>query len=425
MSTARDYALWQLDRSALPGWRANRTRRRVEPPSDPRDLALAEQIRVGVIKNLIFLQYLIGHYAERSKIDDLVRKILCIGLFQLRFLDRIPPSAAVDEAVNQARRFGRSTSAGFVNAVLRRATREPNVPLPDKQIDPRRYAEIVLSHPPELFDRLSTQLGQADAIRFCEHDNSEPPTLARLFSGILIEQLQIDGVTIQPHEQSGIVIVESARRATFANWAARGLAQVQDATAAAVINHLDLRPGQSVLDRCAGLGTKTFQVRDLIGDSGSMMAVDPAHDRCKALRDLIQLRRIANIAVVESRLLREVVDLEARAFDRILVDAPCSNSGVLARRPEARYSQTPQALESLASLQNEILNDTAAYLRPDGLLAYSTCSIWPEENEDRIKQFLQTHRDYEMVSMHSTLPGLSPAPTTYHDGGFVAVLRRK
>src|SRR5688500_13642170 len=167
--SARDFALITLDAKRLPHWpemqlRASRAEHPPpSPPADPRDRALAEQITIGVIKNLLHLQHLISHYAERplNKIDALAQKILAIGLYQLRFLTRIPASAAVDEAVEQSRRFGRHRATGFINAVLRKATREPNVPLPDKNDDPVGYAELVLSHPRELFAGLSQLFGPA------------------------------------------------------------------------------------------------------------------------------------------------------------------------------------------------------------------------------------------------------------------------
>ncbi len=423
---ARDYALAQLDRTPLPGWRMGQLRRRVEPPTDPRDLALAEQLRVGVIKNDALLEHLLAHYARRSsRIEPLVRKIVCVGLYQLRFLSRIPASAAVNEAVEQARRFGHPHGAGFVNAVLRRAAREPDVRLPNAKYDPVKYATITLSHPPELFHRLVGLLGIEKAIAFCEHNNAEPPTLVRLFRGVCPEQLKTGGVTITPHQQDGMLVVESGKRATFAAWATRGWAQVQDATAARVAAHLDIQPGQQVLDRCAGLGTKTLQIRDELGDSGLVMAVDPSEARCNGLRGLLAARKINNVSIVQASMLRQVIDLKPPAFDRILVDVPCSNSGVLARRPEARYTQTPAALASLIGLQDQIMDDTAGYLRPGGLLIYSTCSVWPEENEQRVRRFLDSHLDYHQVGESQfTWPSFETDAARYRDGGFFAVLMR-
>ena len=135
--SARDHALRELDTKRLPGWPAGTIRKSKAssaPPADARDLGLAENISAGVVKNLLLLQHLVQHYSGRNlkSVDVLVQKILAIGLYQLRFLSRIPASAAVDEAVEQARRFGQTRAAGFVNAILRKATREPSPPLPGR-----------------------------------------------------------------------------------------------------------------------------------------------------------------------------------------------------------------------------------------------------------------------------------------------------
>jgi 16S rRNA (cytosine967-C5)-methyltransferase len=423
---ARDYALSQLDRLALPGWKAGAMRSRATPPTDLRDLALAEQIRVGVIKNLGQLEFLIDHYSNhRAKVDPLVRKILAIGMYQLRFLTRIPTSAAVDEAVEQVRRFGRPHAAGFVNAVLRRAAREPQAPLPEENGGRRSYAATILSHPPELFDRLAAMLGEEKAVQFCRHDNAEPPTLVRAFRGAAFPPAQLpQGVTVAAHEQGGMYVVTGARRDLFAHWAGEGIAQVQDATAARVVEQMDLQAGQNVLDRCAGLGTKTLQIHEHMAESGWIMAMDPSEPRCEGLRRLVATRSILNIAVVQASLLTQIRELKQPWFDRILVDAPCSNSGVLARRPEARYAQGDAALKSLAKLQDQILDDCAPYLRPGGLIIYSTCSIWPEENQQRISRFLARHPQFQQIRAEFTWPSFeSQDPTHYHDGGFFAVLK--
>jgi 16S rRNA (cytosine967-C5)-methyltransferase len=241
--SARDFALAALDAAALPNWRPNLIRKKVLTPTDPRDLALAEQIRVGVIKNLLLLQHLMAHHSGRKlkEIDPLAQKIMAIALYQLRFLTRVPASAAVNEAVEQTARFGRARAKGFVNAVLRKATREPDPKIDDPT--------IALSHPRELFDRLVKLLGREDAIRFAEHDNREPPTLVRLLGDSRVEDLQTEGVAITPHQQPRMFVVEHAKQATLAEWSRRGIAQVQDATAARVVDECDVHPGQSALDR--------------------------------------------------------------------------------------------------------------------------------------------------------------------------------
>ncbi|MDB5321561.1 MAG: rsmB [Phycisphaerales bacterium] len=421
----RDFALRELDAKRLPHWPPNALKKHkpTAPPADPRDVALAEHITLGVVTNLLLLQHLIQHYSGRNlkSIDLVVQKVLAIGLYQLGFLDRIPASAAVDEAVEQSRRFGQSRASGFVNAVLRKATRDSAPTLPPRE-NAAQHAHLVLSHPPELFQKLEQLLGKEDALRFCEHDQIEPPTIVRAS----IEKLTAsEGITLTPHEHPGMYVVSGAKRSHLAEFANKGLAQVQDPTAAAVASQLALQPGQTVLDRCAGLGTKTLQLRDAVGETGRVVAMDPAEQRCEALRHLLAQRQIENVDVHAAAWLNDLTDIIPAQFDRILADVPCSNSGVLARRPEARYAQTPAALQSLAKLQDRILADSAPFLRPGGLLAYSTCSVWPEENRHRIDAFLKQHPDFELLHDLSTLPSFDPDPTRYHDGGYVAVLRRK
>jgi 16S rRNA (cytosine967-C5)-methyltransferase len=124
-------------------------------------------------------------------------------------------------------------------------------------------------------------------------------------------------------------------------------------------------------------------------------------------------------------MLHQITDLKRPAFDRILVDVPCSNSGVLARRPEARYAQAPANLASLAKLEDQIMGDTADYLRGGGLMVYSTCSVWPEENEQLVQRFVLQNPDYELVNSQLIWPSMTPDPARYHDGGYTAVLRRR
>jgi len=383
---------------------------------DPRDRALAEQIRIGVIKNLLLIQHLIQHHSGRSlaSIEELIQKVLAIGLYQLRFLTRIPASAAVDEAVEQARRFGQPRATGFVNAVLRNAIRDA---------DPSMPPEIELSHPAALIKRLRDLLGdEGRMVEFARHDNREPPTIVRLSPSAGPGDLQAAGVEVTPHQHPGMYVVAGARRSVLADWARRGVAQVQDPTSAGVVDHLLLQPGQRVLDRCAGLGTKTLQIWDRIGGGGTIVAVDPNRARMEQLRQMLKERGISNIQVRETAWLG---DQDLPPFDRILVDAPCSNSGVLSRRPEARYAQDDRALLSLRNLQTDILNDTCGHVSPGGLLVYSTCSIWPDENERLVERFLSSHRNFRLLEQCSTLPSFdNPAPDHYHDGGYFAVLQR-
>jgi 16S rRNA (cytosine967-C5)-methyltransferase len=441
---ARDFALTLLDKKPLPGWKANLVHEgKPSSPRDPRDWALAEQIVNGVVKNLLLLQDAIEHYSGKSlaAIDPVVQKILAIALYQLKFLDRIPASAAVDEAVEQTKRFGQRRAAGFVNAVLRNVERQPAPAIPDADADPEGYACRVLSHPPELFRRLVALLGNERALAFCRHDNAEPPTILRLFKGVeraaLAEEWgrlcdrwkekglpELPAVEIVPHEVPGLLVVRGARSgAILAHWAKLGLAQVQDATAAGVVENMRIASGQRILDRCAGLGTKTMQIQERTGADGEVFAMDSSMFRTVRLRELLLDRSITNLRVVLGSKFSEIGGELPTSFDRILIDVPCSNSGVLARRPEARYRD---AVDCLTKIQRGILDDTLPRLASGGLLVYSTCSVWPEENEMQIRDFLSRNPGLELVEERSILPSFDEtAAEKYHDGGYFVVVRSR
>jgi 16S rRNA (cytosine967-C5)-methyltransferase len=164
------------------------------------------------------------------------------------------------------------------------------------------------------------------------------------------------------------------------------------------------------------MGTKTLQAWEIIGATGQIMAMDASKSRCAQLRELLKQRAIDNIQVVESARMETT-----EQFDRILIDVPCSNSGVLARRPEARYRD---AANCLVKIQREILEDTLPALKPGGLLVYSTCSIWPEENEEQVEELLKRHSELKFIDQKTIWPSFeTPEETEYHDGGYYAVLK--
>ena len=451
---ARDYAVLTLDEKGLPGMpRQAFKRKSPTPPKDPRDRALAEHIVAGVVKNLKLLETLLVAHAERpiGQIDPRAGLILLVALYQLRFLDRVPDHAVVAEAVRQTRGFGEvafAKAGGFVNAVLRQAIREPDVPLPRREQDPAGYAEVVLSHPRALVEQLVALIGVGDALLFCEHDNRTPPTLVRLIGRSRVEDLTLDAapeptpddvglgedvqrevthrLVVREHEQEQVAVVEGAKQADFARWAESGVAQVQDATSAGIVRAFDVRPGMTVLDRCCGVGTKTQQLAELVGPEGRVFAVDALGSRVSTLRRIASRRAdLKNITAKRAEWANELPLDWPTQYDRILVDAPCSNSGVLARRPEARYAQHAAGQTELSALQLKILGDSWPLVAPGGQLAYATCSVWPAENGDVIDAFRVAHPDAQVLLERGVWPGFrTEDPTRYREGGYVAVLQK-
>jgi 16S rRNA (cytosine967-C5)-methyltransferase len=421
---ARDYALSLLIDARLPGWSKpiGRQHHPARGKLDPRDRALGETIAMSVTKNLLLLRHAIRTYAGRElkQIDPLAQMIVAIGLAQLRFLTRVPASAAVDEAVEQAKRLRLGRASGFVNAVLRKATREPAIELPKKE-NAEEYARLVLSCPPEVFKRFASLMGAKKALELCEKNNTEPPTIVR--AGDTFKTHLREGVEARRHKVDGMWVVEGATEIDFAKWSEEGVAQVQDPTSACVVEKLELDGGLRVLDRCAGVGTKTIQLAEIVEEEGMVVAVDPSKARIKRLNDTLKKRGIEWVQTHAVGMLEQVtID---RPFDRILIDAPCSNSGVFVRRPEARYRQDEKSLKSLVELQRRIILDSLPHLRPGGVIVYSTCSLWPEENGEQIKWLLQQTDSLQIIDTELTLPSLSTDPTHHRDGGFWAALGKQ
>lgn len=421
--SARDAALLAVDDVPLPAWPPN-TFRNVRLPAltDRRDFALAEQIRIGTLKNFLLIRRVIEHFAGRrcSSIDVPVQKILAIAVAQLRLLDRVPSAAAVDEAVNQTKRFRLSRASGFVNAVLRRVSEDPQW-LP-KANSPEDVAALHLSHPRQVFRKVAGLLGDDAALAFCRHSQAEPPTIIR--STDIDAALAVAPAEVKPHETPGLYVVRNGQRATFAAWANAGVAQVQDPTSAAVVPGLQIKSGMRVLDRCCGAGTKTLQLADAVGPDGHVVAMDRSEERIERLRSVLKARDISHVSAQAGQSLQDLDSDGSNApFDLMLVDAPCSNSGVLARRPEARFAQGLRTMGSLSQLQRFIVGDSVEHVKLGGLLVYSTCSVWPEENEELIKSLLAGSNQFELSTQGTTWPA-SSSDETYQDGGFTAVLKR-
>jgi 16S rRNA (cytosine967-C5)-methyltransferase len=384
---------------------------------------LAERIEIGVITHLLSLRWLVSHHADRSlrSIDDAVQKILCVALYQLRFLDRIPEAVIADQAVEQTRRMRLGRAIGFVNAVLRKAAARRFEPIDVTGLDPIELAERLHSHPRELTSRLISLFGTERALMLAEGHNRIAPTIARLGARGSIEALQAIGLDAIPHHRDRMVVLRSARGPLLASAAENDLAQVMDATSAAVVDDLDIGPGMRVLDRCCGRGTKTLLLARRVGLGGRVVAIDSSPDRIADLRRSIERHALRHIEAIAGDSVHTIGS--DSPFDLILADVPCSNSGVLSRRPAARYRQTLRHLESLAAVQRTILDDSLPVLAPGGRLIYATCSIWPEENERAAEAFARD-RGLRIESMKSTTPNPDVDATQWHDGGFVAVMSR-
>ena len=402
---------------------------------DARDRALATQLAYGVVQRRATLDHVIAELAGRppAKLDAPVLAALRLGVFQLAFLDRVGAHAAVGESVELAKAASPG-GARLVNAVLRRAAREARAiveALPDAT-----PAEAALRHSFPLwiaelwFDHLGPS--QARQLMAASNRAAEPALRANALRTSAEELAAAVGVPSHPADGLPEGLVLDAPFDAFASplWL-DGAFMPQSRASMAVSRILAPRPGERVLDLCAAPGGKTTHLAALMEDRGAVVAVERHAGRAGALA---RTARRLGATCVEVRTGDAAEPHEPAAYDRVLVDPPCSDLGTLAARPDARWRKAAEAPARLAELQGRILRAGARALAPGGTLVYSTCTISPAENEGVVRAFLAEHEHFEAEDLRSEWPlwqhGSEPMflqtlpNRDGTDGFFVARLRR-
>jgi 16S rRNA (cytosine967-C5)-methyltransferase len=388
---------------------------------DPRDAALCAEIVFGTLRWRRHLDWRLTPHLNRplAKLDPWVRALLRLTAYQLIFLDRVPRWAAVDEAVSVARLKSKVPGpAEFVNAVLRSFTRAPGPPrLP---ANPVEAAGVRWSFPDWIAARWIARYGMEEAERLMAALDERPPVTIRantlritredLAARLRDEELaETDPTALAPE---GLTV----RRGAVSRWAAfaAGWCAIQDEASMLIARLLDPRPGEQVADTCAAPGTKATHLAQLMGNRGRIVAMDPNAAR---LRLLTQAAARLGVDIVETHAggVAAVGGRWKGRCDRVLVDAPCSNLGVLRRNPDVKWNRDESDLVRLAEKQRGILAAAAALARPGGRLVYATCSLEPEENDLIVRGFLDGHPDW-MVDPPVDFP-VAPGPD-----GFVRCL---
>lgn len=396
-----------------------------EPKLRASDRALTHELVLGVLRWQFWLDKLIEHFSRR-RVDSLdlpVRFALRLGLYQLRFLSRVPASAAVNESVNLVRAVKLSSAAAFVNAVLRRAIREANYDPASEAQDPLEKLAVETSHPVWLIDRWAKAFGLSEAGSFARANNQIPPTAFRLVhtrgnEDEVIRQLTDAGASIERSTIASGAFRVSGATGTLRELSANGQIYLQDEASQLVAQMLDSRPGDGILDLCAAPGGKTTLIADRAGDDALIIAADRSAARMTTITTTAALHQLGTINPI---LLDagDTLPFAPDSIDRILVDAPCSGTGTLRRNPEIRWRLSPDNIPNFAADQKRFLPNAAEVLRPGGRLVYSTCSVELEENEEVITDFLTTHPNFTLEKTLRTWPHHEGS-----DGFFMAAFRR-
>ncbi|MBU6409781.1 MAG: 16S rRNA (cytosine(967)-C(5))-methyltransferase RsmB [Verrucomicrobia bacterium] len=406
------------------------------------DRALCQELVYGVVRWRATLDALIDRKTGARPQKIPLQNCLRLGLFQIFWLRRIPPHAAVHETVETAKRLGLAAQAGFINAVLRSCLREAEQI--QKLLDSWKTSRPALgwSHPDWLVEKWSRRFGPQNTLRLLEWNNTPPKTFARvnalkIDAARLLETWRSEGVQFDfwpgPAHLRGEqppapalpknLVFELKSHPPLASLKSfqDGWFYIQDPATLFAPLALDPQPGATIWDVCAAPGGKTTFIAQCMANHGLIMAGDTSKERLKLLRENCQ-RLGVTIARFPSDLGRGRRRNGAGnmpLFDKILLDAPCSNTGVLRRRVDLRWRLAPAEIHRLAGEQFDLLESAAARLKPDGILVYSTCSLEPEENGQVLSKFLASDKRFVLEWQREILPFADGV-----DGAFIARLRR-
>lgn len=402
---------------------------------DQRDRALCHELVLGVLRRQLWLDRSIAYYARRDieRLDLPVKIALRLGLYQLRFLARVP-SAAVNESVNLVRSARLRSAASFVNAVLRRAGREPDYDPAAHEKDPLERLSVSTSQPRWLIEKWVEAFGLSVTEQFAAANNEAAPTVIRLVPGRgeaaeILQLLRDDGAEVDPSQ-----LVAGAWRVTgsatlLQQLSRSGQVYIQDAASQLVAQVLAAESGDRVFDVCAAPGSKAT----LIATNPAVMvfAGDIHEHRLATVTRTAKLHGLNNVQCFAIDAEHQLPFSEA-SFERVLVDAPCSGTGTLRHNPEIRWRISAADISELSARQRQILFNAAQVVKPGGRLVYSTCSVEPEESEAVVAAFLNQNQEFESekLPVHERLLTDSGAARTWPhrddtDGFFITAFKRK
>ncbi|MHC4294508.1 MAG: transcription antitermination factor NusB [Planctomycetota bacterium] len=454
-TSARDVAVGALrDRAGNVSMRLERLLEKASLAAQDRDLA--RELALGTVRRRGTLRAILQSFLARpdKKLPIPLEEILSVALYQIVYLERIPVFAAVNEAVEQTIAHRHKRQSGLVNGLLRGVARAltdhiqgspplaadvipigPNTyrkvkrPLfADPSSRPAEYLGEAFSLPLSLAERWITRCGSLEAaVTLAMHANVRAPLILRvnpLRASVddVLENLLANSIEAKRHENTISVVLPRSMNVRTLEVFTKGWVQPQDASASSVVLAAEPQPGMKVLDFCAAPGTKTTHITELMENRGSITAVDVSEFKLDRIET--NCRRLG-VSIVTILLAEQVGSLEPESFDMALVDAPCSNTGVLARRAEARWRFDPDKLTELARDQYLLVETASVFVRSGGRLVYSVCSLEPEEGGEVVRKILARVPRLQLVREQEILPAGLDDPTRWCDGGYYAIFSVK
>ena len=390
----------------------------------------------GTLEHMIWIDYVINQFSKVkvNKMKPHIRCILRIGVYELKFMDAIPPSATCNEAVKLARKRGFQNLSGFVNGVLRNISRNlDNVSLPDAKQSPIQYFSVKYSIPEWMIEMWRETYSQQQMEEFLGAFLLEPPTSVRVnplksTKEELRRELALEGVTVRDNEAfPGALYLENYDFLGKLPSFRAGKFYVQDVSSMQVALWAQPKPGDYILDVCAAPGGKSIHLAEMLWQAenqqdvvpGTVEARDLTEYKVSLIEENIGRCGLPNIRAVQADA-RNLDEAQIGRADIVVADLPCSGLGVLGRKADIKYRVTPRECQELCRLQREILHTVQQYVKPHGILMYSTCTINLMENEDNVKWFLKDHPDFQLERQRQILPRKGQ-----NDGFFLAKLKKQ
>ncbi len=404
-----------------------------------RDRALVTEIVQGTVRMKLALDWAIGCFSSREpdSLDPRVLWMLRMFAYQIMFTS-VPDYASCDLAANLTRREIGQAAVGYVNGVLRALVRgRDRIEWPDREREPARYLEVRLSHPRWVVDMWLGEFGFEQAESLCIADNVKPAlslrcNLLKTTREELAGSLAAGGIEVEPGllAPEALLIKGSGSPLEMEEYKG-GLFSIQDQGSMLIGRAVAPQPGMRVLDLCAAPGGKANHIAELMNNVGSVIAVDINPGRLRLVEQAAL--RLGNTIIETSALDSTQVSGKVKGtFDRVLVDAPCTGLGTLARRPDARWRKAAGDVERLAALQRSLLTEGAKLVEPGGLLVYSTCTISRRENQEVVFSFMESDDRFEPVDCGGLETGGDVSPFAQFlpgrdgcDGTFIAALKRR
>lgn len=375
------------------------------------DKGFITELVYGTVKYQLRLDWMIDQLvAKKNKLQKGPRIILRLAFYQLTFMDKVPVSAATNEAVKLAKKLFHTGVAGLINGVLRNYLRDPDkISWPDKEKEPVLYLSVYYSHPEWMVERWLKRYGLLNTEKICSFNN-KPADLwvrtntLRINRDTLMQALINEGCDVEISQKTpeGLWLKKAPSLTSLQSFQ-KGLFTVQDESSMLVAHALSPKPNDTVLDVCAGPGGKSTHLAQLMEDKGEIVACDVHKHRLKLIEENANRLGISIIAV-KLQDATHLADSIENGFQYILVDAPCSGLGVLRRRADARWRKTLDDINVLTRIQREILENVIGLLLPGGKLIYSTCTLEPEENISMINAVLNDHPELKPIDFTDLLP---------------------